>query len=329
MKRTWVAILSMTIASLATACAEPGFEPLAEAPVEEPVDLCPPEDQETFYADADGDGFGDPENSISDCVAAVGYVSDNTDCDDLEGFAYPGGLEVCGDQIDNDCSAGDACVDNLAARWAFTAVDGTVVDEDSGNLLPGILEGGLVNTPEASLTFDGSDDYALFEDAETYQLAAGSVALWFNAATVDANQALLSKDSAGNDTGGHLTAYLDVGGRVRVRLQSNNASYQVAALPVGTNSWHHLVFNFGGNEGMSLYVDGVEAGRDPYTGGMLRNYEPLVIGAATDTSGDLTALPISRPFAGDITEVQFYDRQLVAEEVAGLRTTTAPVGALP
>ena len=178
------------------------------------------------------------------------------------------------------------------------------------------------------MTFDGSDDYALFADAEVYQLATGSVAVWFNSSTIAVGQALLSKDSAGNDAGGHLTIYFDVGGRVRARLQSNNASYEVASQPVGADSWHHVVFNFGGNDGMSLRVDGVEAGVNPYTGGMLRNNEPLVIGASTDTSGDLVALPISRPFAGQITEVQFYDRQLSADEADGLRTTTAPVGAL-
>ncbi len=56
-----------------------------------------------YYADSDGDGFGDMNNSMSACTAPSGYVADNTDCDDADASVYPGALEIC-DGIDNDCS---------------------------------------------------------------------------------------------------------------------------------------------------------------------------------------------------------------------------------
>ncbi len=60
-----------------------------------------------YYADVDGDGFGDLSNSVSTCDGApIGFVEDNTDCfDDGIGAetAYPGATEVPGDLIDNDC----------------------------------------------------------------------------------------------------------------------------------------------------------------------------------------------------------------------------------
>ncbi|HYV90150.1 MAG TPA: kelch repeat-containing protein [Chitinophagales bacterium] len=46
------------------------------------------------YADADGDGFGDPGNSIltADCGVPGGYVLDSSDCDDANSAINPNGL---------------------------------------------------------------------------------------------------------------------------------------------------------------------------------------------------------------------------------------------
>ncbi len=56
----------------------------------------------TYYRDSDGDGFGNPSVSVSDCSAPTGFVADNTDCDDNDANNYPGNVEVCDGQ-DNDC----------------------------------------------------------------------------------------------------------------------------------------------------------------------------------------------------------------------------------
>ena len=59
-------------------------------------------DGTTWYRDADGDGFGDPNHTTLDCNQPSGHTADNTDCDDLNAAAFPGGTEVC-DGLDNDC----------------------------------------------------------------------------------------------------------------------------------------------------------------------------------------------------------------------------------
>ena len=55
-----------------------------------------------YYADNDGDGFGDENDCKVACSPPSGYVSNNTDCDDNEPNNYPGNTEVC-DGIDNNC----------------------------------------------------------------------------------------------------------------------------------------------------------------------------------------------------------------------------------
>ncbi|OQX25624.1 MAG: hypothetical protein BWK80_14600 [Desulfobacteraceae bacterium IS3] len=45
--------------------------------------------QYIYYRDADGDGFGNPNSSISACSQPAGYVSDNTDCNDGDALEYP------------------------------------------------------------------------------------------------------------------------------------------------------------------------------------------------------------------------------------------------
>lgn len=56
----------------------------------------------TWFADMDLDGYGDPGDSTSACSEPAGYVSDDTDCNDLADDAYPGATEYC-DGYDNDC----------------------------------------------------------------------------------------------------------------------------------------------------------------------------------------------------------------------------------
>lgn len=77
-----------------------------------------------YYRDADGDGFGDPNNSIFSCPAPEGcYVSNDTDCDDTDPNINPSknenGRHECKDGLDNDCDGFIDCDDSVCAgkRW--------------------------------------------------------------------------------------------------------------------------------------------------------------------------------------------------------------------
>jgi hypothetical protein len=62
----------------------------------------------TYYKDADGDSYGDPETFQSALAQPLGYVIDNTDCDDGNPIVYPGAEEIPNDGVDQDCNGEDA-----------------------------------------------------------------------------------------------------------------------------------------------------------------------------------------------------------------------------
>jgi hypothetical protein len=57
----------------------------------------------TWYADFDGDNYGNPSNTVVSCEAPPGFITVVGDCDDLDPGAYPGATEAC-DESDNNCN---------------------------------------------------------------------------------------------------------------------------------------------------------------------------------------------------------------------------------
>ncbi|MBA3649543.1 MAG: T9SS type A sorting domain-containing protein [Chitinophagales bacterium] len=55
------------------------------------------------YADNDADGYGDANNVNYSCFPVLGYVPDNTDCNDNNSAVYPGTTDMC-NGIDDNCN---------------------------------------------------------------------------------------------------------------------------------------------------------------------------------------------------------------------------------
>lgn len=80
-------------------------------------------DAPTWYADADGDGFGDPATPDVACEAPDGYGSDATDCDDGDDTQFPGADEICNGE-DDDCEGDVDEADAIDAGTWYTDADG-------------------------------------------------------------------------------------------------------------------------------------------------------------------------------------------------------------
>ena len=68
-----------------------------------------------YYADADGDGWGNVALISTDCQVPAGYTDNPGDCDDTDDTVYPGTTEVC-DGVDNDC---DGSIDEYVQTWFY------------------------------------------------------------------------------------------------------------------------------------------------------------------------------------------------------------------
>ena len=103
-----------------------------------------------WFEDDDEDGFGDAADTVSACDLPIGYVADDTDCDDTRLAVFPGADELC-NTLDDDC---DGSIDEDDAIDALT----WYIDADTD----GYGSSGLTNVAcqEPAGFVDNADDCA-------------------------------------------------------------------------------------------------------------------------------------------------------------------------
>ena len=88
-----------------------------------------------WYADGDGDGYGDPEEALEKCDQPSGYVDNDEDCDDADDSVNPDAEEVFYDGIDADCD-GASDYDADADGYDAQAYGGEDCDDDDAGFAP-------------------------------------------------------------------------------------------------------------------------------------------------------------------------------------------------
>jgi alpha-tubulin suppressor-like RCC1 family protein len=95
-----------------------------------------------FHHDADGDGYGDPADSIQACIQPADYVLDSSDCNDADASVNPAATEIC-DSKDNDC---DGATDEGVLTTFYRDADGDGYGAAAGAVAACTLPVGHVTT---------------------------------------------------------------------------------------------------------------------------------------------------------------------------------------
>lgn len=89
-------------------------------------------EQSKYFADLDGDLFGDASNYIYSCNDTIGFVSNNLDCNDLNEYVYPGVIDGC-NNYDDDCD-GQFDEDAIFIYWYLDSDGDGFGDENIDSL---------------------------------------------------------------------------------------------------------------------------------------------------------------------------------------------------
>ncbi|MCB9744970.1 MAG: hypothetical protein H6741_06765 [Alphaproteobacteria bacterium] len=162
------------------------------------IDPASAADAATWYADSDGDGYGDSAIPEAACSQPTGFVSDATDCDDSQAAVNPGASEATCNGLDDDCDSAtsdtpDGDGDGYSVCEDCDDADAAVspgASEATCNGVDDDCDSATSDTPDA----DG-DGYSVCEDCDD-----GDAAVSPGAAEATCNGVDDDCDSATSDT---------------------------------------------------------------------------------------------------------------------------------
>ncbi len=135
---------------------------------------------QTYYRDTDGDGFGNPADSLLDYIAPLNYVTNNTDCNDADSLEHPGQIwymDADGDQY----GSGLFITQCTRPSQGFVASELTAIagdcDDNDLQIFPGYQHfefSGTGNYSNAVISPTNGDSYTTFSFEVMYKDASGA-----------------------------------------------------------------------------------------------------------------------------------------------------------
>jgi hypothetical protein len=226
-----------------------------------------------------------------------------------------------------------------AALYRMDECQGTIINDSSGNLNTGTLTigtgagtghqdsagtcttnastlwyNGATGKYNASLNFDGIDDYATVPFSSSYQQSTVTVSAWVKTPTINSSYMIAATENAASNTGWRL-AYADSGSGYRIQVcmyTAGTQECQYGTTNITANQWSHFVFTYDGTN-TKIYKDG-------------KLETTVAMTAYTVGSGSLyigNHAPNSFYFNGQIDDVRVYNYPLTATQVRDLYTSGA------
>lgn len=246
-------------------------------------------------------GVVDTIDELQEAVAPIGQTKVSVTQEGVEVFGY-----------DSRDIAGNPLAENPEA---FSS-NPFLADAEFDTAMPddlGFLE--ILMTDEGG-TFGSGVDAIEIPHADKTASETGTWGFTFTADSPgNGNQALLSKDHAGYETGGHLTIWIDEHGYLKVRLQSTDSNRYLKYFDekIVAGREYDIAFAYDADM-IALYVDGelVDAD-DGFPAGMSGNREDTVLGASTRIRRD-DVDNLEWFFNGEISDVTVLNRALQPAE---------------
>jgi hypothetical protein len=151
----------------------------------------------TWYADADADGFGDPDTGVVALTAPSDHVDNADDCDDTDGAVHPDATEVCDpDDTDEDCNA---VADNDDAGADSSGMLTWTPDTDGDGYGDAAVTGTFTCDPTGTEVADATD----CDDTDA-AVNPGATETWYDGVDTDCDGASdYDADADTHDSDGH------------------------------------------------------------------------------------------------------------------------------
>ena len=205
--------------------------------------------------------------------------------------------------------------DGPQAYWRLGETSGTTAADAAGTSTatytnsPGLNKPGAVaGDADRSVTFDGTNDYAITAGTLPWNLGAYSYETWIKG--TDYSVPFSNNQSVMSDQNGQSGRYFYFfGNQFIFGVYDNGVGYKSVAAPTpSVNAWHHVVGTWDGDKTLTLYVDGVQAGQFVSS--------TTIVPVATTARYNLGRHPAgTNYFNGSLDETAVYTKALTADQV--------------